>query len=1373
MQGEAPHGRERHKVTGMLGWLGLRTRLVLLVLLALLPVFGLLVYSAQQNHRAALRLAQADLLSEVLMLSTRQQRAVDMAHELLNGIASGPYIKNPAPGLCGQHLKNLHAEHPEFTNLGLAAPDGKMLCDAMGGDPGLRANDRSFFQQVMAGQRFAVGRYAIGRASGRPGIGFAVPVRNDAGNISGVAFAVLGLPALAESLADTPAIPGTRLAVLDRDGTVLAVSPHEPGWLGKPHPDAAAQQALRERRQGVLHAADALGSEQVYAVAPVPGGGREGLFVVISVPNALITAPSREDLAVELLALLAVALFGVACAWWMGNRLIVNPAKAILKEANEVAQGNLGARVRLGPLYQGELGEIGRSFNRMAESLQARQRELDAMLGRVDKERALLDLILNSMCEGVIAADTEGRFLLFNATARALFNAAPEPGMRVDDWRRGHELLMLDGKTAYAASERPLSRAARGISVDNWDLVLRRPGAEDRVLRISTRPLRDAAGVLMGGVTVFNDITALKAAENFAQAQEQVLALIAGGAPLAQSLEATVRLIEDSSPGSLCSILLLQDGKLHLGAAPSLPARYNEAVEGLPIGEGVGACCGTAAFRNQLVVVEDTLSDPLMEEYRELMREHGLRACWSMPVVSTDGEVLATFAIYRTYPCQPLDTELELIAIAARLAGIALARARAEAALVSSQARFRELAENIDDVFYNIDPRAERLLYISPGYEKVWGRSGESLYADPTSYADAALPEYRPMLELARQRNRAGEMSDMEYRILSTDGKMRWIRDHAYPVFNAAGELERVVGTARDITDRKLADLALASTNRALQMLSRSCIAINRMDEEGELLAEVCRVAVDVGGYRMAWVGYAQDDAERRIEPMAHAGDENGYLAAIRLSWRDDDATGQGPAGVAVRSGQPQQTGDISRSDNHFYWHAHALERGFLSAICLPLRDGPGPRGFGVLCLYSGEAQNFSADEVRLLQELADNLAFGVIGLRARLERRRSQEAERQAVLKIREQASLLDRAQDAIMVRNLDRTIRFWNKGAERLYGWTAGEVLGKSMETLMYPDPQVLLDSMAQTLANNGDWTGELEQRARDGSVVCIEARWTVVRDEQGRVNGILGTNTDIRERKRAREEILQLNASLEERVQQRTAQLEFANKELEAFSYSVSHDLRSPLSAVDGFSDLLERAMAKAETSPLTERSRHYLARIRAGVAQMGELIDAMLTLAQVSRSNLRWERVDLSAMAGALLAGYREREPDRAARLHVEPGVQGQGDPRLLKQVLDNLLGNAWKFSAKQDCTEISFGRETGDDGETVYFVRDQGAGFDMAYVEKLFGAFQRLHSLSEFAGTGIGLATVQRIIARHGGRVWAESQPGQGATFYFTLGSETL
>ncbi|UUZ72395.1 PAS domain S-box protein [Polaromonas sp. P1(28)-8] len=769
-----------------------------------------------------------------------------------------------------------------------------------------------------------------------------------------------------------------------------------------------------------------------------------------------------------------------------------------------------------------------------------------------------------------------------------------------------------------------------------------------------------------------------------------------------------MRLIEGRVAGGLCSILLVEGQQLHHGAAAGLPESFMRLIDGLPVGQGAGAC-GTAAFLKQAVIVEDIATDPLMKDFREVARTYGLQACWSTPVISGEGEVLATFAVYHRTPCKPRDKDLELLETAIRLARIALEHTRAQAALVSSEARFHELADNIQDVFYNRDARTGRMLYVSPGYERIWGLSCESLYADPKSYLGAVLPEDRPVLEMVDELTAAGKVCDLEYRIISPDGQTRWIRDNAYPVFNAAGELERVVGTARDITDRKLADRALDSTNRAMQMLSRSSVALNRIDDEASLLAEVCRVAVEVGSYRMAWVGYARDDEARSIEPMAHAGEEAGYLAMVNVSWQEDDATGQGPAGQAIRSGQPQQTGDIAAASNHFFWQEAALQRGYRSAICLPLRDD-GRRGFGVLCLYAAEVQHFVAGEVSLLQELADNLAFGIVSLRARLERRRSEELVRQTAAKMREQASLLDRAQDAIMVRNLDRTLRYWNKGAERLYGWTAEEVLGKTMDEFMYRSPQVLISAMNRTLANHGEWTGELEQVARDGSTVYIEARWTVVRDEHGQVNGVLGINTDIRERKRAHEEILRLNTSLEERVQQRTAQLEFANKQLESFSYSVSHDLRTPLSAIDGFSDLLDKALAKTVSGPQADRSRHYLSRIRAGVSQMGELIDAMLSLAQVSRASLRWETVDLSALALDVLARQRDREPGRVAQLQVEPGLAAQGDPRLLQQVLENLLGNAWKFSAGTARTEITFGQQAGPGSETVYFCTRQRRGF---------------------------------------------------------------
>ncbi len=1346
----------------MLSWLGLRSRLVLLVLAALAPVFGLFTCSAAKNQQTVLALARSSLQSEALLAAAHQQRLVERAAQLLGDVASGPSVKDTRSRLCAQYLKNLQSQDSGYNNLGVVDLNGKLSCHAVNSGADIYLNDRTFFKQVLETKGFSVGEYAVSRSSGRPGIAFGAPVYSGEGLLNGVAFVALDVDKVAAVLSADHVVDGAQLRVIDRHGTILAAHPAEWALPGSLEPDAQVLEAARAWQPGAREAMDAGGVERVYAYAPV-GGTQGGLFVALSVPRDVLTAAPRALLLADLAALLGVTAFGMACAWAMGKRLVVNPAAALLKEASEIARGNLLARVQLGKRQRDEIGRLGLAFNHMAESLQAQRTELDAALRQADAERAMLDLILNSMSEGVIAVDTEGRFLLFNATARKVF-AAPRAGASFHDWRQANPLLALDDTTV--SIDGPLTQTLRGASIDNQDMVFSRPGAQDRVLRMSARPLLGPARQQIGALTVFIDVTELKAAESFARAQEKVLVLIAGGAPLRTSLEAIVRLIEMNAPGSLCSVSLVDDRQLRHSIAPSLSPAFVQATDALPIAEGAGAC-GTAAFRKKSVVIEDVALDPLMSGYQELLAAHGLRACWSTPVMAGDGEVLATFAVYRQTPGQPQPADLALIGTATRLARLALERDRAKAALISSEARFRELAENIEDAFYNVDAREGGVRYVSPGYEKIWGRSCQSLYANPRSHVDAVLTEDLPMLQLANDLNDAGRISDVEYRILSADGQLRWIRDRSYPVLNAAGRLERVVGTARDITQSKQAALALASTNRALQMLSRSSIAINRIHDEAGLLAAVCRVAVEVGGYRMAWVGYAREGAEKIIEPVAHAGEELGYLSAIELCWREDRPGGQGPAGQAIRTGRPQQSGNIGKADNQFFWSEEAMQRGYRSALVLPLCNEQ--QSFGVLCLYAGQIQQFAPEEVQLLQELADNLAFGIISLRARLERRRSEEAARQAAAKLREQASLIDMAQDAIVVRNLDRTLRFWNKGAERLYGWRSDEVLGKTMETLMYRDPHMLKSRFDQILATDGDWTGELEQMASDGSALHVEARSSVLRDENGQVHGVMAVVTDIRERKQAREEILQLNASLEERVEQRTAQLKFANHQLEAFSYSVSHDLRSPLSSVNGFSSLLEKALTQPGAAPLNARTQHYLARIRAGVEQMGGLIDAMLSLAQVSRSSLSWGPVDLSALAEALLLELREREPQRAVQLQVEPGLRTLGDARLLRQVLANLLGNAWKFSAGQACTCIEVGHQAASTGETVYFVKDSGAGFEMAYVEKLFSPFQRLHTDAEFVGTGIGLATVQRIIARHGGKVWAESVQGQGATFYFTLG----
>lgn len=268
-----------------------------------------------------------------------------------------------------------------------------------------------------------------------------------------------------------------------------------------------------------------------------------------------------------------------------------------------------------------------------------------------------------------------------------------------------------------------------------------------------------------------------------------------------------------------------------------------------------------------------------------------------------------------------------------------------------------------------------------------------------------------------------------------------------------------------------------------------------------------------------------------------------------------------------------------------------------------------------------------------------------------------------------------------------------------------------------------------------------------------------------ENDRVVKVRGSFQDISEHKRAAEEIRRLNADLERKVVERTSELELANRELEAFSYSVSHDLRAPLRSIDGFS----QAIIEDCSDQLDEQSKGYLGRVRAATQHMGHLIDDLLKLAQVTRAEINREAVNLSILAESVRANLESLTQERRVDWHIEPGLVTIGDARLLRVVLDNLLGNAWKFTSKTNLARIEFGALQLADGKQTFFVRDNGVGFDMTYASKLFGAFQRLHNVKEFSGTGIGLATVQRIIHRHSGRIWAESIAGEGATFYFLLG----
>ena len=356
----------------------------------------------------------------------------------------------------------------------------------------------------------------------------------------------------------------------------------------------------------------------------------------------------------------------------------------------------------------------------------------------------------------------------------------------------------------------------------------------------------------------------------------------------------------------------------------------------------------------------------------------------------------------------------------------------------------------------------------------------------------------------------------------------------------------------------------------------------------------------------------------------------------------------------------------------------------------------------------------------------------------------------------------------DAVMFVDTQRKIVMNNPATLEMFGYSEQELTGNTTE-MLYANKADFRDQgkarySSGPQAENG--TYDVMYKHKNGTHFWTETLGTQVKDVNGETIGFIGLVRDITERRKTSHELEHHRNHLEAMVSERTAALEAANQELESFSYSVSHDLIAPLRAIDGFSHALQEDYAEL----IDETGQDYLERVRSGAQRMGILITDLLSLSKVSQSKLTRETIDLSAMAKTIINKLQESEPQRKVIVHIMPGLQGCADKRLLDIALTNLLSNAWKYTSRASSAQVEFG-VTANNGKTVYHVRDNGAGFDMKYADKLFTAFQRLHSAEKYEGTGIGLATVARILRRHGGQIWAEAEVDKGAVFYFTLNAE--
>jgi PAS domain S-box-containing protein len=385
---------------------------------------------------------------------------------------------------------------------------------------------------------------------------------------------------------------------------------------------------------------------------------------------------------------------------------------------------------------------------------------------------------------------------------------------------------------------------------------------------------------------------------------------------------------------------------------------------------------------------------------------------------------------------------------------------------------------------------------------------------------------------------------------------------------------------------------------------------------------------------------------------------------------------------------------------------------------------------------------------------------FSTVRRRVEADLRQARDELQIEVAERTQQASLLNLTHDTIFVRDVNNVITYWNRGAEELYGWTPQDAIGKRSHELLQTVFPLPIDGIHAELQRAGRWQGELKRTKSDGTEVVVSSRWSLRREEAGRPAAILETNNDITERKRREDEIERLN----EELARRSGELAGTNKELEAFAYSVSHDLRAPLRHMAGYTELLQKRVSSA----LDDKGRHYMAMILESAKRMGNLIDDLLSFSRIGRAETRKSLVSLEQIVKEALTEVRQDTDGRNIVWKIGALPQCYGDRSMLRLVFVNLLSNAIKFTRTRTQAEIEIGCTDANKDETVVFIRDNGVGFDMKYANKLFGVFQRLHQSGSFEGTGIGLATVQRIVHRHGGKVWADSLVNEGATFYFSV-----
>lgn len=1061
--------------------------------------------------------------------------------------------------------------------------------------------------------------------------------------------------------------------------------------------------------------------------------------------------------------------------------------------------------------------------------------------------------IFENAIEGIYQSTPEGRYITVNpAFARILGYESPEEIIRVcqdigrqayvnlEDRERFKRLMATDGVVKGLEHE---ARRKDGSVV--W-------------VSLNGRAIRNADGAIVLYEGTIEDISARKSAEH-AVRQKDTLLRIAGHLGRIGGWSADVEENQVDWSPEIFEILEWPDR-----AAPTLSGAmdYYSGDGRVKISEALASCAGQGtAFDLEL-----------------LMRTARGKVFWARSVGIRGIDAGQKFRVYGA-----------LQDISAQKQALEAIRA-SEASLIRAQeiARLGNWEYEVGSRKLSCSIQALQLFGIPPG----------GFHGDSRALLSAVHPADRERTRLAAAAALAGANSfSFEQRVVLPGGAVRALRTQGAVARDPSGMALRLSGTVQDISDQKQAETALNDSNRALRMRSRCSAALIRSDDEAELLVEICRIAVEIGGFRLAWIGYARNDAAKSVAVQAHAGQQTGYLEEIDINWSETSPQGQGPVGRAIRSGLTEVVTDIAADPTFAPWRELARATGIFGVAAVPLKSGV--RTFGVLALYLSEVRAFQADEMRLLQELAEDTAFGIANLRSQSERRRMEVAVRKMASSvsasandqffrrlaenmtealdghagivarflpgepltvrtmavvvegrlrenveftvpgtlvetlamaedgpsvsnlgdrlaralplpphgsqaharrllinssgqpvgflwvtfpkaldsneftastlqifssraaaefdrlesdavIREQASLLDKATDAILVRDLEHRVLFWNNSAERIYGWSRDEVLGKSTREMLYPEA-LAFDAGFQALLKSGEWLGELRKKSKSGKSIIVDCRWTLMRGERGEPKSVLSIETDITEKKRLETQFL--------RVQRMES--------IGTLAGGIAHDLNNVLAPIMMSVDFLSTNLPDEEKEELLQT-------LRRNVQRGANLVKQVLQFAR----GVEGQRIDVDPLilVKDIAIIIRDTFPKS---IRFELKATGDlwhvlGDPTQLHQVILNLCVNSRDAMPRGGSLSVTLENLVIDDtfaasasgapaGPYVNIaVADTGHGIPLEIQDRVFEPFFTTKEVGK--GTGLGLSSSLAIVKSHRGFINLYSEPGKGAVF---------